>query len=46
MILGLNEAQKTYAKNLVAKGFEPEERYYIKDNKGERVALLEENISK
>ena len=46
MILGLNEAQKTYAKNLIAKGFEPEERYDIKDNKGERTALLDENISK
>merc|ERR1719272_2186023 len=46
VILGLNETQKMYAKDLVSKGFEPEERYDIKNNKGERAALLEDNISK
>lgn len=35
-----------YAKDLTAKGFEPEVRYDIKNNKGERAALLDDNISK
>ena len=46
VILGLNEVQKTYAKDLISKGFQPEVRYDIKDNKGEKAALLDENISK
>ena len=46
VILGLNEAQKMYAKDLISKGFEPEVRYDIKNNKGERAALLDDNISK
>jgi len=46
VVLDLNEKQKMYAKDLVSKGFEPEERYDIKNNKGERAQLLEGNISK
>lgn len=46
VILGLNEAQKTYAKDLISKGFEPEVRYDIKNYKGEKAMMLDDNISK
>lgn len=45
-ILQLNQDHKQYVKDLIARGFEPETRHEIKDVKGEKRQMLDDNISK
>ena len=45
-ILNLNQSHKAMVNDVKQRGFEPEVRHEIMNNKGDKMSLLDDNISK